>query len=250
MGGILLYMEEISEHETPQEKQERIKLAISRFVEDKLTQAVRLRWETMQNGDNLDIVQCLQNVWPENDGVLWQRKPRFNIPHLDEDLFVRFEAESNEYDSAARLMTIAVGNLRQATTLEGLEGVLVGVIEAVYHETEHIYDPGSSSEPLDISETIDYLGNPGEIEAHGRQFAYRYIREFPGELFDVQKMAALSEKIKNSGQGNKHYNYFVAFADPVKQESYKKFGDVLDIYEKIVEATKKHLQILSVHAGK
>ena len=241
-------MEEISEHETPQERQERIKFRVSRFIEDKLIQAVRLRWEAVQSGNDIDIVQCLQNVWPEDDGAAWQRKPRFTVSHLDEVFSVRFEGESNEYDSAARLMTIAVGNLRRATTLEESEGVLLGVIEAVYHEAEHIYNPGSGLEPVDIPETIEYLGNPGEIEAHGRQFAYRYRREFPGEPFDVQKMAKLSEKIKNSGKGNRYYNYFVAFADPIKQQSYKDFGDVQCIYEKIVEATKRHLQILSAHA--
>lgn len=242
-------MEVISEYEALEESKERLKIAVSRFLENKLTLAVSLVKEAMGRGESPDIVQCLQSIWPQNDGVLWQRKPRFVIPDLDEAIAVRFEPDSNEYDNEAHLMTIAVGGLRRAKTPEELDEMLVGVIENVYHESEHIYSPGSDLEPVDTSETIEYLGNPGEIEAHARQFAYRYSREFPGLPFDPEKMAVLSEKIKNRGMGNKHYNYFVAFADKKKQELYKDFGNVRALHEKIVEATGRHLQILSEHAG-
>jgi hypothetical protein len=239
-------MERVPGQENLAQKQERIKLIVSKFLEDKLSLAVQMRSGAMEKREIVDIVQCLQRVWPENDGVPWQRKPRFRIPNLDEELTIRFDLHS-DYDITNKIMTLNISNLRDAKTPEELGAALTNVLEDVYHESEHIYNPGSDIEPVDVQETIEYLGNPGEIEAHARQFAYRYRKEFPGEPFDLAKMKDLAQRIKGTGRGDKHYNYFVSFADPIKQEKFKEFGDVKTIHEKIVEATLRHLLILASH---
>jgi len=62
------------------------------------------------------------------------------------------------------------------------------------------------------------------------------MREFPNELFEVQKMIELARRILEREDDNKYYNYFIAFADAEKQKKYEEFGNVDAIHEKILNA--------------
>jgi hypothetical protein len=239
-------MEGAPNQESPEERQERIKFVISKFLEDKLTEAVELKKQSMEKGQDIDIVQILKDIWPENDGVPAIRRPKFTIPGLEEELTVRFEPLSTDYDDENKIMSLGIGRLREAETPEEMDKALIRLLEAAYHEPVHMYERDPGLDPgTTIQETIEYLGSPGEIEAHARQFAFRYIKEFPGQEFDIQKMIEYAQGSIDSGESNKPYNYFIAFADPIKQEKFKEFGDVKAINEKIVEATQKNFRILT-----
>jgi hypothetical protein len=159
---------------------------------------------------------------------------------------VRFD-RSGEYDATSHIISLDIGKLRSAKTEQEVENALLTILEQVYHESEHAYNPDyrGHSGPGDIQETIEYLEDQGEIEAFGRQFAFRYSKEYPNKEFDLSKMIALCQKLKDLGEGTAHYNYFVLFADPVKQEKYGSYGNIKEINEKIIDSTKRHFTLLT-----
>lgn len=220
------------------------KLFISRFIEQKLIQVVSESKDKLRNGENVDIVQILKDMWPENDGRKWEQKPKFYIPGLDEDISIRFDNlidSCGEYDSANKVLYLGVAQIRDAKTEEEINIALLGMLEAIYHEVEHINNPGADLASEDLEEVFNYLNNPGEIMGHARQFAYRYLKEFPGHNFDVDKITELAQRIMNREGRPQMYNYFVALLDPIRIEKYKAYGDTRKIYMSIVEATKKQM---------
>lgn len=230
-------MERISEtNESPEQVQEKIITQVISHVTSKIEEAVKLYRESKVNGNSTDIVEYLQKIWPENDGVPWQRRPRFTVPDLEDPIQVRFESQSTEYEISSRTMRLAIGPLRSATNPEEFEQALKHLTQSVYHESEHIFNPGMD---LDSEEgakgVVEYLCNEGEIAAHARQYTYRYMKEYPGQSFDIELMQKLARKLNEEESDHNIYSYFILFPDPSKQEKYKEYGDILKAYTQIVE---------------
>lgn len=220
------------------------KYFVTQHIMGKLSSALA-RGKIDQSGNPMqDLTAALMEIWPENNGERAEQKPVFKIPGSREGVSVRFEHNSNEYDRARKTITLGIDRLSRAKTPEEVKLALIALTEAAHHESEHIYVPGSTLEPETPQETIQYLSNPGEISAHGRQFAFRYMTEFPGEEFDIAKMTDFATRQMQEKAGNKAYNYFVAFADPSKQTQYEQYGDLAAIHVQILEATKRHMKSL------
>ncbi|MEN9604355.1 MAG: hypothetical protein RJB39_40 [Candidatus Parcubacteria bacterium] len=230
-------MTEILETLISPEQQEVIKQRLSRLIEEKIRSATELYIRKKREGEQVDIVECLLEVWPENDGVVWIRKPVFTA----EGYGVRFEPLSTEYDSNNNRFSFGLEEFRAATEESDIRNALESLIDSVYHEVEHIDNVGSPLQPETVAESIEYLSNLGEIQAHARQFASRYMREYPKEEFDLQRMIALIDKMTDPKAKNKALQYFVRFNDPGRQEQYRAYGDVEAVHQAIVEATKQHL---------
>jgi hypothetical protein len=226
-------------HESTGQLHERITAHVISYVTSKIELAAEMFQKGRVDGESADIVEYLQKVWPENDGAPWQRRPRFTVPDLEEPILIRFEPHTTEYDSASRTISIAVGELRKASTAEEFERALVQMMQSVYHEAEHIFIPGQE---LDTGEgvrgTIEYLCNEGEIAAYARQFSYRYKKEFQDQPFNLELMQQLAVKLKDVEGNNNAYYYFVLFLDSARQEKYRLYGDVLKAHERIVERVK------------
>lgn len=121
-------------HESSEALQEKIITHVISHVTSKIEGAAKLYGEGKENGDTTDIVEYLQNIWPENDGVPWQRRPRFTVPGLEEPIEVRFESHTTEYDKTSRTMSLAIGPLRTAATPQEFEQALIRLTKSVYHE--------------------------------------------------------------------------------------------------------------------
>lgn len=229
----------MSSETTSRELEQSDKWHLSQFIEQKLRTALSAMETAPSLEPPLDFVEHLQRIW-ENDNVPYRRKPKFKLQGLHGETYtVRFSNDVTEYDSHGKEFTFGINSIRQATTTQARRLALSNLLDSVYHEIQHIYTPGSDLEPTTIAETIEYLGNAGEIQAHARQFARRYKDEYPGQPFTVEKMQELADTLKEQGS-NKAYNYFVSFADPEKQIKYAQYGDIKKIHEAVVAATAQH----------
>jgi len=229
-------MESLPEMSTYEEKEVLVEKIIF-FVTAKLEEALSRYRVGLASGAKKDIVQCLLEIWPENDGIPWQRRPRFNVPGTD--ILIRFESQTSEYDSVNKTMSLPVGKLRSAKTSEELDLAFTHLMQSMYHETEHIFNPGQELAGTDdIQEMISYLCNEGEIRAHAKEYAYRYVKEYPGEPFDLLKMQELALKLQAEGKPNAR-NYFIVFADPEKQEKYGLYGDVKKAHDNMMTMVGK-----------
>jgi enoyl-CoA hydratase/carnithine racemase len=238
--GIIDFLEEQKGKETPEQKQERVKEEVSKFLEDKFVQVAKLKKESLEKGEETDVVELLKEVWPENDGQSWQRKPVFSMPGLSENIRFKFDL-SSDYDDANKIMTLDISRLRGARTPVEVDNALDRVIMDAYHEAEHIYNPGSDDAGEGVEETVAYLSDSGEIEAHARGFMYIYKREFPNQQFDIENAKVLATQLKEKGITPNYYNYLISFSDPEKQEKYKPFGDVKAVNQKFIEVMKKRI---------
>lgn len=213
------------------------------FVTSKIEQAVEIYAKNKEEGDTTDVVEYLQKIWTENDGVPWRRKPRFAVPDLEESIFVRFESETTEYDISSRTMSLAVGPLRKASTPEEFDIALMRLMQSVYHESEHIYNSGQEADFEEGAKgVVEYLCNEGEIAAFARQYSFRYKKEFPDQPFDLDLMQQLAVRLNEEESDHNIYSYFVLFPNPERQEKYKEYGNVLKAYNQIVESMKKFLE--------
>lgn len=225
---------------TPEE-QERMKLSVYRFFEGKLTEL-----EATSGSGSVDYVQRFYELCSDKTEP-WTRKKEFDLLGLAVPLRIRFDQNSH-YDVANRCISIDIRPLLQAKGQEALKQAVIPILEDVYHEAEHIFNPGLGESHFvpeyDTEESsLLYLSDPAEINAFARQFAFRYAREYPGAPFDLPKMSILAEqdlKDEKRFKRNAAYNYFIACADMVKQQKYKGFN-LKSIHEAIIAETRKHL---------
>jgi hypothetical protein len=238
------------------ERQEAVKFHISRFIENKIREAIEMKKKSPEK----HVLDCVRDVWQENTGEPWHRKPQYIISGLNQSgtsVKVNFDL-SSRYDSTNNLLTLNSSALREAETEEELEMAYLITGEDIYHEVEHLYTPGAEAEFFEgqdpeekIKATVEYLLNDGEIAAHARQFAFRYTLAHPNEAFDLEKMKQLAGKIAterkpssiNKHSNNNALNYFVSFSDPEKQEKYKKYGDIKVAHEKVVAKTSEFIAL-------
>lgn len=189
------------------------------------------------------LVEKMQTLWPEYTGR--PPKTRFRLDALSPALAgttLHFEmmTEDGEVGVAdgQREMVIGLGRLFAAATPEERAAALVRVAEQVHHELTHVAHPGT--EAGDGREgAARYLTHPGEVRAHAKQFAYRFVQHYPGAPFDLEKMRSLADGM------DKAYQYFVLMADPVKQDEYRAVADLAEAHRVIVTQTAKFVEIFS-----
>lgn len=223
------------------EQQERIKLAVCRFFEDKL-----IVLEAEAKNSPAGYVQDFYKLCTGSDQP-WVRAKEFDLPGLPVPLRIRFDRSS--YVDESGMMCLDVSPFLETQNVNELKKARMLFLRDVYHEAEHIFVKGDSREYgigfEDSAEWIRYANHPGEINAFGRQFAYRYLQEYSGESFILGKMCVLAEKLEAESNDCAASNYFIVFANPEKQEKYKNIADLARIHGLIVEATKGHLEKLS-----
>ncbi len=235
--------EEQEERKTQLEVPEvdRVKYEITQEIQRHIESACAILRTALVQGEKKDFVEELLAIWTDNDGSRKDAKPRFYVRAGDVEIKVVFDG-GNEYDSASRTVMLDISHLRTAKTIEELDEAFVSILESLYHEVEHVYNPGVELDDEDVGGVIAYLCNDGEISAHARQFAFRYLQEYPGVQFEPERMTALAEHLGSA----KMHNYFIAFADPQKQIMYRQFADLEMIHQKMMTETMRQHAILSV----
>ncbi len=265
--------------QTPEQllaQQEDVKFAISAKIEEKIRAVLAGInednfadfFETNDDGESKHkwregeifdkLISSLKEQWPENNDLNGRgRKPTFyikldaKIPHSDDDVevvkvvFERGE-DSDSRQSDLRLR-IGLGGIIKSKNFAELMQQQEDLLDTVYHETEHLYNFGTEVLALDAKGQIEYLSDEGEISAFARQFARRYLVEYPADdEIDITKIVALANEQKADG-GPKDWrlrNYFYVFAQPSAQEKYREFGDLKKVNEQITQATQRHFASL------
>jgi hypothetical protein len=113
---------------------------------------------------------------------------------------------------------------------------------SIVHEVEHMShlgaDQGEAFPGEGVEEAIKYLINPFEMKAHAKQYAYWYSQEFPNQPFDVKNLIELGK------DDSTLTNYFVAFANPEKQQKYSQYGDIKKANVEMINLVKQYLEKL------
>lgn len=203
---------------------------------------------------NIDILKKvrifaeeMKKFWPNNDGH--RTKPRFELESASiesSNIKIRFEPLSEEGGferipgEVGGEIAIGIKALITASTEEAFDQGIETLASMVYHEVEHIVFPARNPDEFGegAERTIGYLAEKGEIRAHAKQFAYKYTRRFPGELFNLEKMRSISASAKE-------VNYFIAMTDPAKQEKYRTIANLGEIHRQIVRMTEQLVAILN-----
>lgn len=120
------------------------------------------------------------------------------------------------------------------------------------HETQHLVSPGSSfneKETNYLLKLLGYLGHPGEIEAHARQYAHLYFKSFPNDKkLDLQKFFSEIEPKMPDPQQNGFANY-IAFGYNTKevQDKYQVDNSVVlrmkNTYKSLIENMEYFFQL-------
>ena len=130
--------------------------------------------------------------------------------------------------------------------IEEVEKEIESLKSAVHHESEHINNPGSNlqywadeDENTKLANTLDYMNNAGEIQAHAREMARAYAKHYPNEPFNLEK----AKSLLNLPYFNQtHKNYFDILSQPDKwQELRSKLGPISNPHSKILTATHQML---------
>lgn len=114
---------------------------------------------------------------------------------------------------------------------------LEDLLAKVFHEVEHFEHWGSAKQENDKEGIISYLGSSGEMWAHAKQYAAVYVKRYPHEPFDLERVREF--RIYNVK------NYFTHFADPEKQEKYKHIADLGKIHHDMVALTVRFVKHLN-----
>ena len=231
-----------SDPEQLEREEETDKNHVTQAVVTMLNQITDWKLAKLHNGSEVSLSEAwelLRENWPNNDG---RRKTRFSIPGARNGTSVYFENNANDYDAVSGQICLGIKSILDATTEEEVRNATNLVIEIAYHEVEHIYNPGMETYPDTPQATIEYMGNDGEIKAHARQFAFRYLQSYPGDNFDLIKMRALISPTDINAQ-----NYFVTFTIPEKQEQYRQWGDLAEIHDKVVRETTRMIEMLKLY---
>ncbi len=200
-----------------------------------------------QQDRRMFFVRQMKELWKENDGQ--RAKPRFDLASLAPEFTntsVIFELMGSEgeiaYTQESSVVRFGLRSLIEAETDEDFEIGSEHVFAQVYHEVTHLLYKGTSIDGQGggIEGAIKYLMHPGEVRANAKQFAFKYARRFPGEVFDFEKMRSIVESATEK-------NYFDSFADPEKQKKYAEFGDIAETHRAIVSMTARLLEHLTDH---
>ncbi len=229
------------------EQQERVKLTICRFFEEKLA-----RLMVGAANDTTKQLAYVQRFYElcTNQNRPWTQQKEFSlsIQGMSGPLRIRFDQHSC-YSREFQQMDVNIGPLLNARTVTELENAMYLVLEDIYHETEHIFTPGASQdygiEVENAEEWIKYASHPGEINAFARQFAFRYYQEYTDEPFLLEKMQTLASRLKAENPNHiQFFTYFIAFANPSLQEKYRPIANLADIHTSITKETDLHLKKL------
>ncbi len=229
----------------PPEEQERMKLSVCRFFEGKLNEL-----EAVSGSDSMDYVQKFYELCTATT-VPWSQKKEFDLLGLPAPLRIRFDRNS-AYQPELRKMSVSVEPLLQARNVSDLKEASLTILQAIYHEAEHIFFPivleeyEGADRGTTPGEWIQYASQDTEINSYARQYAFRYSREYPNEPFALDKMQELAVRLSNEREAqNDAYNYFIVFADSDKQREYGKWGDLAKAHAAIVAETEKQLMKIS-----
>jgi len=191
-----------------------------------------------------DFNNSLDQIWPRKSG---RRYLPANFPKDLQAMEIRFSPtlQDNSNGHLARnpnggglQLSLSYGLIQNAKDQNGLQNALKQLEMTVYHETDHIYNPGSdfnTDATNTAQETIRYLSNPGEMRAHAWQYAVYYAKQLPNQPFNLQKIQQLAQQ----SQDGKAINYFISFADPQKQSKYQQYGNVKNIHDQMVQMTSQ-----------
>ena len=131
-------MKEQPQHPEPilsPEEQERVKLSICHFFENKLNEL-----EANAGSNPSGYVQQFYELCSGSTEP-WTRKKEFDLLGLAVPLRIRFDQHGG-YQPKLRKMSINITPLLQARSANELKEAGLSVLETVHHESEHIFFPG------------------------------------------------------------------------------------------------------------
>ncbi|MEI8339651.1 MAG: hypothetical protein WCF94_03225 [bacterium] len=235
------------------EKREKIKVQVFSHLKNKLREAVAMKLDSLAKNEEIDIVDCLKKVWPENDGAHRGIKPIFYLPTYDfkNKLTARFVRNPEKdtispgsYDGNGEI-TINVTKLVAAKTTGDFNSCLDEIYTVLIHEVEHLYAEGTDQMDSDIFSWVEYACDEGEIIANGTDIAFLYAKKFQGEDFNKEKLTTWASENKDSL--TKIWNYIIAFNDPVKQEKYKESGNMKRAHDFIIKVIEDRVKYFLRH---
>lgn len=193
------------------------------------------------------FIAALKETWPGTHKAgrfyLPQGMPFSSMPiKINSDFDSEVGSYGNSFD-----MKIGVGRLLRATNPAEANIALQTTLAAISHEPVHLYRPGAELDGEDVSATIQYLSNRGEMEANAYSYARLYDRAYPRQPFDLGKLQALSQKLGNPTM----INYFVKFNDPQRQQKYAQFkiGAVAEEMESLVKSNLDRIRQTQQSSG-
>ncbi len=228
--------------ETP-EAQERVIECITNLINQRIGDAFKVYDDYIKLGTPKKFVDCIKEIWPENNGSPYSGNLRLYLPKLPipEDIAknfsIRFTVKPDDYENHASLDSggvLSIGINEESTSQDAK--ITERLIKMhVYHEIEHIYFPGPNADFLDLSDAKDalkYVSDPGEIRAFAKGYAYLFKTKFPGEAFSQEKM---SEAINEVG----YRDWFATFSDSEKRKKYLELCgvDIFDINDQLIGLT-------------
>jgi hypothetical protein len=220
-----------------QEKEEWIEQKIAYFIEDKFNQAIELFKKDLKSGSKQKFIQYLKQVWKENEGVSFML-PKNMFPKNISQYPIKMQYGDNEayHENGTYVgMKLNPYGFDQITETNQINQIKSQLFQGVEHETEHIYNKGTSQEE-GIEGSIKYLLNQGEMAAHARQLAYIYIQNYPQDTtVNRQKLNTILPTLKPN-----YDNYVNQFADPEKQAKYQQFGDLKTAHQQFMNSFNQY----------
>ena len=205
-----------------------IKDSITHFIEIKMQAALALSKKNKK-----DLLNCIDEVWTEKEGT------RFIIPGIDQELFIEFTEDKEDYDRSAHVLHVGIGAMRGAKTDEELALSFIHFMQVIHFTVSDIFDPTYSSKDDSEQERIKYACDEGVLKAFSREYAYRYTKEYPGEKFDVEKLFDMAIKIYDEGMMHRNARiYYLDYSSPEKIGFASFRNELHNAHEKALEMTK------------
>jgi hypothetical protein len=208
--------------------QDQLEHKMFEFVFDKVEKAAKVAED-----ESTKFYDAMAKVWPENTRGRDFFLPKAQFPNHSQIRF-RIDQGSNESSTEkvnGEIDTISIGakDLQESLLRRDKASVqqhLDRISGSLNHEMTHLHHKGADEGDGGVEDAIRYMTTQGEMRAHAKDYAWTWSRSFPGRPFDPKKfMEVIVPKLVDSKQ-KKARNYFVAFADPLKQEKYKHVADL------------------------
>jgi len=218
-----IHLLELKEQKETEQINTRVALEVIRRVEEAFRSIdIDTFYEQDSRQKALEFSKALKELWPENNG---RRMPMFELGAINptfQNVIIDFRHRTKNADkiaSAFRLGEIRIRIGIQQLMENGPEKInedlqRIGIY--IFHELEHLISEGDSdtSEGTDKTQYYEYLSNPGEMRANAKGFAYRYVRNFPGEKFDTVKNNTLLTEDRH----DREYYTIMSEGDQKQQE--------------------------------
>jgi len=217
------------------------------FIFSKIKQAWQLSIQNKQ-----PIRSIMPQIWTNNMRGIKYFLPNDQFPSLSQ-IAIRFPPSTDESDTIRMHGQVVEFNfslkkLDDAKNEQESQQALNSIGGTIHHEITHLHHKGADLDSSDTSggsdgqaeRAIKYMMSPGELQAHAKEYAFAWNRLFPNQAFNPQQF--VQQVIPQIANKNKATNYFVAFADPIKQNKWKaKNLDLASAYGQIVKTTSNYV---------